>query len=281
MIMRKFLKEPLVHFLLIGAFLFLVYGMVNTEQETNEITIDDNLVTELVAKWELKRNRRPTLEEMNGMISQYVEQEVLYQEALNMNLDHNDEIVKRRLAQKMEFISDGMAESLQPTLEMLVAYYEAHKDNYAKASIYNMKVIYFSEDKRKDANADALSALQNENPMELGDNISLPNNYTNESAFKIARDYGSVFTSSLDSLVTGTWVGPIQSGFGIHLVNISERKAAGHYEFNEIAEKVSIDYNFDASNNFKEELITSFLKNYTIKVDVADVTLKKELDEKY
>ncbi len=279
--MRRILKEPLVHFLLIGAVLFLVYGLLNTEQNEGEILIDDNLVNELVAKWELKRNRRPTLEEMQGMINQYVEQEVLYQEALAMNLDHNDEIVKRRLAQKMEFISDGMAESLQPTLEMLEAYYEAHKDNYTKASIYSMKVIYFSEDKRKDANADALSALQNENPMELGDNISLPNSYINESAFKIARDYGSVFTNSLDSLETEKWVGPIQSGFGIHLVHISERKAAGYYEFNKIAEKVSTDYNFDASNDFKQKLITSFLENYTIKVDVADVTLKKELDEKY
>ena len=270
-----------VHFLLIGAFLFLVYGFLNPSQDDNEILIDDNLVNELVAKWELKRNRRPTLEEMQGMINQYVEQEVLYQEALAMNLDHNDEIVKRRLAQKMEFISDGMAESLQPTQKMLETYYENHRDNYAKAPIYSMKISYFSEDKRKNASADAQAALKEENPQELADNISLPNSYTQESAFKIARDYGSVFTSSLDSLEMGKWVGPVQSGFGIHLVNILEKKAAGYYEFNEIAEKVSTDYNFDASNNFKKELIASFLKNYSIQIDVEDPSLKKELDEKY
>jgi hypothetical protein len=181
----------------------------------------------------------------------------------------------------MEFISDGMAESLQPTKKMLEAYYEEHKDNYTRASIYSMKVIYFSEDKRKNAGADALAALKKENPMEFGDNISLPNSYTNESAFKIARDYGRVFTNALDSLETQLWVGPIKSGFGIHLVYISEKKDAGHYEFNEIAEKVSTDYNFEASNNFKQELIASFLQNFTIIIDVKDVILKKELDEEY
>lgn len=277
----KIIKEPLLQFLAIGAILFLIFGALNPEGNNKEIVIDDNLVSEMVAKWELKRNRRPTLEEMEGMIHQYVEQEVLYREALVMNLDHNDEIVKRRLAQKMEFISDGMAESLQPTKKMLETYYEEHKDNYAKAPIYTLQISYFSEDKRHNATSDAIAALKNENPLELGDNISLPNSYTNESAFKIARDYGRVFTNALDSLETQLWVGPIKSGFGIHLVYISEKKDAGHYEFNEIAEKVSTDYNFEASNNFKQELIASFLQNFTIIIDVKDVILKKKLDEEY
>jgi hypothetical protein len=144
-----------------------------------------------------------------------------------------------------------------------------------------MQISYFSEDKRHNATSDAIAALKNENPLELGDNISLPNSYTNESAFKIARDYGRVFTNALDSLETQLWVGPIKSGFGIHLVYISEKKDAGYYEFNEIANKVSTDYNFEASNNFKQELIASLLQHYEIYIDVADVTLKKELDETY
>ena len=93
--MKKILKEPLIHFLLIGALLFLVYGMVNTEKDETEIAIDDNLINELAAKWELKRSRQPTLAEINGMVEKYIEQEILYREALAMNLDHNDEIDRR------------------------------------------------------------------------------------------------------------------------------------------------------------------------------------------
>lgn len=280
-IMTKILQEPLLHFLLIGALLFLVYGMVNTEQDETEIAIDDNLINELAAKWELKRSRQPTLAEINGMVEKYIEQEILYREALAMNLDHNDEIVKRRLAQKMEFISDGLAESLQPTEEVLIAYYEKHKENYQKDPIYTLQQVYFSNDKRTDAVADATNALVAESPESLGDNISLPAAYTDASAFLIARDYGSAFANSLDSLETGKWSGPITSGFGIHIVYVQEKKAAGHYTFEEAVDKVVVDYNFDASNEFKAELITTFLKNYNINIKVSDANLKKKLYERY
>ena len=279
--MRKIFKEPLIHFLIVGALLFLVFGMVDTEKDESEIVIDVNLVNELVAKWELKRNRQPTLEEMEGLIDQYIQQEVLYREALAMNLDHNDEIVKRRLAQKMEFISDGLAESMQPTQEILISYYEKNKENYKKDPTYSLKHIYFSSDKRINALTDASNALSSKSPETLGDQLSLPSEYTDASSSKIARDYGVAFTKNLDSLELGKWTGPIHSGFGVHIVFIENKLEGGFYAFEEVKEKVSVDYNFDASNDFKDELITTLLKNYRIIVEVQDVNLKKGLDEKY
>lgn len=279
--MKWILKEPLVHFLLIGAALFLFYGIVNTEKEESEITIDDILVNELVAKWELTRYRKPYLEEMEWLIDQYVQQEVLYKEALVMNLDHNDEIVKRRLAQKMEFISDGLAESLQPTQEILLAYYEENKEPYKKDPSYSLKHVYFSEDKRNNAFEDASKALISAAPESLGDWLSLPAEYELASSYQIARDYGSVFVKSLDTLESGKWTGPIHSGFGVHIVFIKDKTEAGYFAFEEVVEKVNRDYNFDASNDFKSELIITLLKNYNVIIDVADVNLKKELDEKF
>lgn len=279
--MKKILKEPLVQFLTIGALLFFVFGLINTEESRSEIVVDTNLINELVAKWELKRNRQPSLQELKGLVNQYIEQEVLYREALAMNLDHNDEIVKRRLAQKMEFISDALAETLQPTEEMLVTYYEEHKENYIKSPIYTMQQVYFSEDKRGNVFEDVKSALKSENPEDLGDNISLSSQYTSVSALKIARDYGSAFATALDSLPIGEWTGPIYSGFGVHIIFISEKKPSGYFSFNEVAEKVNVDYNYEASNDFRKELITSLLKNYTININLDDSELKKELNEKY
>ncbi|MCH7962330.1 MAG: peptidyl-prolyl cis-trans isomerase [Bacteroidetes bacterium] len=279
--MKKILKEPLVQFLTIGALLFFVYGLINTEELRNEIVVDTNLINEFVAKWELKRNRQPSLQELKGLVNQYIEREVLYREALAMNLDHNDEIVKRRLAQKMEFISDALAETLQPTEEMLVTYYEEHKENYIKSPIYTMQQVYFSEDKRGNVFEDVKSALKSENPEDLGDNISLSSQYTSVSALKIARDYGSAFATALDSLPIGEWTGPIYSGFGVHIIFISEKKPAGYFTFNEVAEKVNVDYNYEASNDFRKELIASLLKNYTININLDDSELKKELNEKY
>ncbi len=279
--MKKILKEPLVQFLTIGALLFFMYGLINTEESRNEIVVDTNLINELAAKWELKRNRQPSLQELKGLVNQYIEQEVLYREALAMNLDHNDEIVKRRLAQKMEFLSDGLAESLQPTEEMLVTYYNEHKENYKRSPIYTMQQVYFSEEKRVNVFEDAKSALKSENPEELGDNISLSSQYTTVSALKIARDYGSAFATALDSLPIGEWTGPIYSGFGVHIIFITEKKPSSYFTFNEVAAKVNVDYNYEASNNFKKELIASLLKNYTININLDDSELKKELNEKY
>ncbi len=279
--MKKMLREPLLHFLIIGALLFWAYGTINPAPKENKISVDDNLIDELIAKWELQRNRQPTLEELLGLVDQFVNQEVLYQEALAMNLDHNDEIVKRRLAQKMEFISDNMSEALQPTEEMLRSYYDEYKDNYIKPAIYTMKQVYFSNDNRSNAIEDAKSALNVENPEALGDNISLASQYTNTDALKISRDFGYAFTTALVKLPTGEWTGPINSGLGIHIVYITERKSAGYFTFNEAAEKVNVDYNYEASNDFKKELIASLLKSYTINIEIENPNLKTALDERY
>ena len=250
-------------------------------QKENEITIDEGLINEIVAKWELQRNRQPTLEELTGLVNEFVEQEVLYQEALEMNLDHNDEIVKRRLAQKMEFISDGLAESLQPTDDMLKKYFEDNIDNYSKDPIYTMSHVYFSQDKRNDAYRDAQNALKLESMEGLGDLISLPKMYTDASAFIISRDYGTSFANNLDSLEIGKWTGPINSGLGVHLVFIKEKKVGGFYAFEEVKDKVIVDYNFEASNDFKKELIATLLKDYIINVEIENNNLKKVLNEKY
>ena len=277
----KYLKEPLLHFIVIGALLFLLYSLLNPVQKENEITIDEGLINEIVAKWELQRNRQPTLEELTGLVNEFVEQEVLYQEALEMNLDHNDEIVKRRLAQKMEFISDGLAESLQPTEDILKKYFEDNKDNYSKDPVYTISHVYFSQDKRSDALRDAQNALNLESMEGLGDPISLPKTYTNASAFAISRDYGTSFANNLDSLEIGKWTGPINSGLGVHLVFIKEKKVGGFYIFEEVKDKVIVDYNFEASNDFKKELISSLLKSYTFNIQLDDKELQKELNEMF
>ncbi len=278
--MKKLLKEPLFHFLSIGAFLFLLYGLLNPQPTKNEISIDDNLINELTAKWELQRNRQPTLEELVALVDQYVEQELFYQEALAMNLDHNDEIVKRRLAQKMEFISNNMSETLQPTKEILKSYYDEHKENYKKPSYYSLKQVFFNED-RKSAKTDALQALKSESPESQGDQTILPAEYINESSLKIGSDFGSMFEAALDSLPINKWVGPLRSGYGFHLIYISERKTPGYYSFEDVREKVGVDYNFDATNDFKESLIASLLKSYSVNLEIGNKDLKTALDKKY
>lgn len=277
--MKKLIKEPLIHFLSIGVLLFLLYGILNNKESKTEIIIDSNLVDEMASKWELKRDRQPNMQELKGMVDEYITQEVLYREALAMNLDHNDEIIKRRLAQKMEFISDGLAESLQPTEEILLTYFEKNKNSYKKPPIYTVQQIYFSTNKRENAFNDAKNALSKEHPEQFGDQLSLKQEYINSNTQQLAIDFGNAFAYALDSLPINKWAGPISSGFGWHIVFINEKETSGFYTFNEVKDRVSINYNFEASQNFKKELITTLLKNYKITFELDNNQLKEELNE--
>jgi hypothetical protein len=104
---KKWLREPLLHFLLIGAALFLLYGYQNDGyvDQGNRIVISKSDINRLVMLWEKKWQRSPTRVELEGLIEQQIQEEVLYREALAMGLDLNDGVVRRRLAQKVEFIS--------------------------------------------------------------------------------------------------------------------------------------------------------------------------------
>ncbi len=277
--MKRIIKEPLFQFLLLGAFLFAIYFIVNPKQKENEIVVDDYLIKDLATKWEMQRNRQPSINELKGLIELFIEQEVMYKEALAMNLDHNDEIIKRRLAKKMEFISDELAESLQPTDNVLREYYNQNKDNYQKPSIYTLRQIFFNRNQRDSAEEDAKKALKNEDPVKFGDRISLPAYYSKTNALKLSIDFGTVFSASLDTLPIGVWAGPVRSGFGVHLVFIEEKIPSGFYTYDDVSEKVNLDYNFYASKNFKKELVSSLRKKYNIKFEIIDSQLKEALSE--
>lgn len=277
----KIFKEPLLQFLLIGAGLFFVYNILNAKKSNDEIVIDSNIINEISAKYKMQWNREPGLQELSGLIETYLEQEVLYREAKTMNLDQNDEIIKRRLAQKMEFLSDDVSGSLEPDENALRTFYETHKDYYAKPVDYSLKQIYFSNDKRRDAWNDANLALSENRTENSGDPISIPFQYINTGADKIALELGSKFASELDSLPAGKWTGPVRSGLGVHIVFIEEKKPSGFYSFEEVSDKVKVDYSFDAGNTFRKELISAMLKNYKVVIDVPEPELKEVLSEKY
>jgi len=123
--MKKLLIEPLFHFLLLGLGLFLIYGLVSKNQDNEEtIIINDYDINNIIASWEMQWKRLPTDEELKSLIQQNIKQEIFYQEALKMNLDHNDEIIKRRLSQKMQFLASDIASLNEPNDEELMAFYK-------------------------------------------------------------------------------------------------------------------------------------------------------------
>ena len=140
--MKKLLKEPLLHFMLLGFLIFVLYGIVNKENDSESvIMIDDYDMDNIIASWEMQWKRLPTDEELKSLVDLNIKQEIFYQEALKMNLDHNDEIIKRRLAQKMQFLSNDLATLNEPTDEELKKFYDANFEDYLTSAEYSFYQI--------------------------------------------------------------------------------------------------------------------------------------------
>jgi len=237
-VLRRLLREPLVHFLLIGAALFAVYNWLtpaSTQPNSNRIELTAADLNQLQVTWMAQWQRPPTPDEMRGLIDTKVQQEVLYREALAMGLDQNDEIIKRRLAQKMNFLAEDVSTIREPTQDELRAWYDKNPTNFTLPGRITFRHLYFSPDKRgpraqRDANETletlkrlSAKAAASENQATLADRFIDQNYFADCSPEQVAKVFGVKFSESLFSLTTsGSWQGPLESGLGWHLVWIDQ-----------------------------------------------------------
>lgn len=273
--MKKILKEPFVHFIIIGAALFLVYGLVNDKTSSKDtIIINDFDVSSIISKWEMQWKRAPTEKELQNLINLNIKQEVFYQEALKMNLDHNDEIIKRRLAQKMKFLSNDIAAMVEPTATLLNAYYIEHESKYLEPTYYTLYQITFSSDNRKDNYSDAQETLKQfpavsfDEMRDKGDILPFNYHFENVNANELGLQLGSKFSEALDKQEINRWVGPVPSGFGYHLVYITHKEAPKLPPFERVKKVVVRDYEYDKQQEINEFIYQEFKKKYAIEFDI-------------
>jgi peptidyl-prolyl cis-trans isomerase C len=231
--MRRLLREPLVHFLLVGAILFGVYayaqrGNGGVEQSKQiQLTIDD--LSQLVLVFKSQWRRDPTPEELRRLVEDKVLEEVLYREAVALGLDKNDTIVKRRMAQKMQFLAEDVAAAREPAPEELATWFEANRDQFAFPPRVSFRHLYFSPDRRgaraHDDAAAALSKLTGQ-PEDsnlaatLADAFMFQEYYRDRAPEFLGKEFGPNFALAVAKLPSGSWQGPVESGFGWHLVFI-------------------------------------------------------------
>jgi len=229
--MKHFLREPLVHFLLIGGALFGIYGVTRgsptavPQSRQIQLTLDD--ISQLVVLFQSQWRREPTPEELGRMVEIKVEEEILYREALAMGLDKDDTIVKRRMAQKMQFLAEDVAAAREPTTAELKEWYEQNRDKFAHPARLSFRHLYFSPDRRgESARGDAVKALARlaDQPEDSGlaatlaDPFMFQDYYRDRAPEYLGKEFGPRFALAVAKLPTGSWQGPIESGFGWHLV---------------------------------------------------------------
>jgi len=273
-LLKKWLGEPLLHFLLIGGLLFVIYGLQNEgyEDDANRIVFTEADIDRLILLWEKKQQRPPTQVELDGMIEQQIREEVMYREALAMGLEQNDPIVRRRLAQKVEFISADLAAQIEPTETELADYLAKHSEKFEIPARISFTQIYLNADKRGTNVQEHAQYLLDElnqasskvDVMAAGDPIMFGPQHEQLTEKQVSRLFGSDFASSLFALPVGIWQGPILSGYGFHLVRIDNKTVASQPEMKTVREKLRTEWFAQQRRTVDKAFYQSLRQRYEI-----------------
>ena len=271
------LREPLVQFLLIGLALFLLNGGLNHGASRSVgsyqivLTTDDirQLQDAFAAQWQ----RAPTPEELRNLDENKVREEVLYREGLALGLDKDDTIIKRRLAQKMQFLAEDVASAHQPTATELKAWYANHRSRFAFPSRLSFRHLYFSPDRRgQQVYDDAMKALarisgereHSKRIAGLGDRFVFQEYYADRTPEELGKDFGLQFAAAIEKLKPQSWQGPIKSGYGWHLVFVDSVVPGRIPAFEEIEDDVRTAWLADQKQEAWQKAYEDMRAKYTI-----------------
>ena len=279
--MNRLLREPFLHFLILGALIFLFYEFTGSPEEAAdsliEVTADD--IQLLREQWLKQHGEEANAETLKELVDSLVYQEVMAREALRLGLDLNDTIIRRRLVQKMEFLSANHSRLEIPDEKALLSFFNEHSERYAIAEKRSFSHIYFSRDRRgKDLLEDAGTLLgelqrtgQEERSAGQGDNFILQYNYKLRSMSQVSRIFGEDFAGNLFSLPTGGWSGPILSEYGAHLVWIQDIEPAHTPGLETIKTKIYQDLVQENLEQLKEQTYQSMRERYQVNIDDGEV----------
>jgi|TARA_B110000196_G_scaffold316922_1_gene329136 hypothetical protein len=241
----KYVKEPLIIFLLFGAAIFGAQRLweASLTDTRHQIDITPGLQKQIYDQWEVQMGRAPTPAEASNLLEKRIKEEIYYREAKTLGLDDNDTIIRRRLAQKLTFLNEDLANTQATTTAELEVFFLDNAADYAEPARFSFEHRYFSNDRREDALQDAETAKYSETI--IGDLFVLQRSYTGRSASELADLFGRDFTASLASLDPGSpdlWQGPIRSPYGWHLIRLTERTAPRNPPFGQVSDAVLRDF---------------------------------------
>jgi hypothetical protein len=271
---HRLLKEPLLHFLGIGALLFAVYAWLNPQAagpDDRVIEVTPGTVQRLEDAWTRQWRRPPDEGELAGLIEDHIREEVLYREAVALGLDRDDTIIRRRLAQKMEFLSEDLGTLTEPAETELRAFFAERADAFAAPARVSFEHVYFSPDRRgASAAADAelvlaeMRAAGTAEADDRGDRFLMQQRYAGLTARDAAQLFGSDFAARLFELPAESWQGPVESGFGWHLVRVTAREARRIPVFEEVRDEVRREFDYERQRAARQATYEALRSRYQI-----------------
>jgi len=280
-LIRKFLHEPLVHFLALGAALFMLFSLVGggSEPESQKVFVTSGKIDQIITIFSRTWQRPPTAEELNGLIEDEIREQVLYREAMAMGLDKDDTIVRRRLRQKFEFLMEDIEAVSVPTDGDLQDWIDKHPGKFSTEPKFSFLQVYLNVSRRGEgASAEAttlLARLNNKdekvNAAELGDATLLPFEFPLSSTDVIAQVFGSQFAQQLQGLEPGRWSGPLRSSYGLNLVYVRERTDGKLRSLDEVRDQAQREWIRARQEELTKTVYLTLRKKYSIVVETQPV----------
>lgn len=270
---KQALREPLAHFLIAGAAIFALNALRDAPPDPagRTIRIDEAQVRRLTDTFAQSWQRPPTAREIDGLIRDYIREEIYYREALRLGLDSDDLVIRRRLRNKMEFLARSQIESEIPGDAALQAMIDRNPARYSSGATFSFDQVYVGGNDPSAARRRAL-VLQRElaegaDPAALGDALSVPRHMEDAAASLVARTFGDGFASALGSLPQGRWIGPVQSGFGVHVVRVTRVDMPAKPRLADVRQAVENDWREATAEAREAKAYQALLDGYTIRIE--------------
>jgi peptidyl-prolyl cis-trans isomerase C len=276
-LLKRCVREPLVHFVLIGAALFAVYSALHSKEaastDPKKIVLTANDLGQISLMWQAQGRPTPTADQIQSLLDNKIREEVFYREALELGLDKEDTIVKRRMAQKMDFLAEDLSDLREPTREELKAWFGKNSERFKVSGRASFRHLYFSFDKHGQQTAavaaETLKKIENKSSdspeaTDVADPFMFQDYYGDRSFDELAKTFGPGFARSLFAQQTGSWQGPIESGYGWHLIFIDSVTPARVPEFEEVETDVRTQWVSAQRDQTKQRMYEQMKSHYEI-----------------
>lgn len=268
---RQVLSQPLLHFLLLGALIFAAYGLVAPGSETEpdqageDIIVTQQQLDRLIEEYRATWQRAPGPEEITALIDGYVREEILVREALRLGLNQGDTVIRRRLAQKMDFLATSAARSQQPTEQDLAGFYAENQAYYHRPGRIAFEQVFLGPAADEELVEELLANLRaGANAEQLGKRTLLPFRMRLSDKGRIEGLFGEGAFEQLEVLPLNEWRGPVKSGYGVHLVRVTENQPSQVLAFDLVREDVVTDWTQKRAQDIRADALEAMRQRYRI-----------------
>ena len=277
--LTRLFTEPLIQFLIIGACIYGAYALFGAPEEDfrdTRVHVDSARINAFISEWESRWNRPPTRDEINGLIESYIKEDVLYRQAVAMGLNEDDPITRRRMAQKLEFLTSDLAMMVQPAEGELEKYFNENSEQYRAPDRMTFSQVFFDPDTRGNQTLEdaekALATLKaagtpTEESMQVGDGFMLQRDFVSVTGMEATRQMGRGFVDAVVQLEPGAWHGPVLSGYGVHLVYLYSLEKSPPAVFEDVKALVLENWQMEKREQFNADFLENLKTRYEIVID--------------